>query len=102
MLEADSETDARNLEIALQKKYSTPFLPFIITLFTAPFALSLNRKGRVVTIGYAIGLWLIFMGISNGFEQAGLSGNIIPKLAVWAPLFLFSLIGVVLFSKVKT
>ncbi len=102
MLEAESETETRNLAIALNKKYSTPFLPFIITLFTAPFALSLNRKGKVITVGYAIGLWLIFMGISSGFEQAGLSGNILPTLAVWSPLFLFSMIGILLFSKVKT
>jgi len=102
MLEAESETEARNLEIALQKKYTTPFLPFIITLFTAPFALSLSRKGKVLTVGYAVALWLVFMGISSGFEQAGLSGNILPKIAVWTPLFLFSMIGVYLFSKVKT
>ena len=102
MLEAESETEARNLEIALQKKYTTPFLPFIIALFTAPFALSLSRKGKVITVGYAVGLWLVFMGISSGFEQAGLSGNILPKIAVWTPLFLFSMIGVYLFSKVKT
>jgi lipopolysaccharide export LptBFGC system permease protein LptF len=101
-LEAESETEARNLEVALQKKYTTPFLPFIIALFTAPFALSLSRKGKVVTVGYAIGLWLVFVGISSGFEQAGLSGNIFPKLAVWTPLFLFSMIGVYLFSKVRT
>jgi LPS export ABC transporter permease LptG len=102
LLEAESETEARNLEIALQKKYTTPFLPFIIALFTAPFALSLSRKGKVITVGYAVGLWLVFMGISSGFEQAGLSGNILPRLAVWTPLFLFSMIGVYLFSKVKT
>lgn len=102
MLEAESETEKRNLEIALQKKYSTPFLPFLIALFTAPFALSLNRKGRVITVGYAVGLWLIFTGISSGFEQSGLSGNILPKFAVWLPLFLFSTIGIYLFSRVKT
>jgi LPS export ABC transporter permease LptG len=102
LLEAESETEARNLDVALQKKYTTPFLPLIIALFTAPFALSLSRKGKVITVGYAVGLWLVFMGISSGFEQAGLSGNISTKLAVWTPLFLFSMIGVYLFSKVKT
>lgn len=100
--EAESETEARSLEVALQKKYTTPFLPFIIALFTAPFALSLSRKGKVLTVGYAVGLWLVFIGISSSFEQAGLSGNIFPTLAVWTPLFLFSMIGVYLFSKVRT
>jgi LPS export ABC transporter permease LptG len=102
MLEAESETERRNLEIALQKKYTTVLLPLIIALFTAPFALSLSRKGKVITVGYAVGLWLVFMGISSGFEQAGASGSILPALAVWTPLFFFSMIGVYLFSKVKT
>ncbi len=102
LLEAESETDRRNLEISLQKKYSTPFLPLLITLFTAPFALSLERKGKVMTIGYAVGVWLVFMGVSSAFEQAGLNGNLPPKLAVWTPLFLFSVVGVWLLSKVKT
>lgn len=102
LLEAESETEAKNLDVALQKKYTTPFLPLIIALFTAPFALSLSRRGKVITVGYAVGLWLVFMGISSGFEQAGLSGSLSTKLAVWTPLFLFSMIGVYLFSKVKT
>lgn len=102
MLESESESERRNLEIALQKKNTTPLLPLIIALFTAPFALSLSRKGKVITVGYAVGLWLVFMGISSGFEQAGQSGSILPKLAVWTPLLLFSMIGVYLFSKVKT
>ncbi len=102
MNQAESESEHRNLEVALQKKYSTPFLPFLITLFTAPFALSLNRKGKVLTIGYAVAVWLMFMGVSNAFEQAGLNGNLPPKFAVWTPIFLFSVIGVYLLTKVKT
>jgi LPS export ABC transporter permease LptG len=99
---AESETEHRNLEVALQKKYSTPFLPFLITLFTAPFALSLNRKGKVLTIGYAVAVWLVFMGLSNVFEQTGLNGNLPPKFAVWTPIFLFSVIGIYLLTRVKT
>ena len=103
LLEAESETESRNLNIALQKKYTTPFLPFIIVLFTAPFALSLNsRQGRVVTIGYAVALWLVFMGITTTFDQVGTSGNLLPNYAVWTPLILFSMLGIYLFSRVKT
>jgi lipopolysaccharide export system permease protein len=98
----ESETERRNFEVALEKKYTTLFLPFVITLFTAPFALSLSRKGRVVTVGYAVGFWLLFMGVTMTFEQFGLNGYIAPKFAVWSPLFLFSIIGVYLISKVRT
>lgn len=97
-----SNYEKRNYQVALEKKYSTLILPFIITLFTAPFALSLNRKGKVITIGYAVALWLLFMGVTSTFEQFGLSGFISPTLAVWAPLLLFSMLGIFLVSKIKT
>jgi LPS export ABC transporter permease LptG len=98
----NGETEQKDYEVALEKKYSTPFLPFVIALFTAPFALSLNRKGKVITIGYAIGVWLLFMGFTNTFEQFGLNGFLSPAFAVWTPLFLFSLLGIILLSKVRT
>ncbi len=100
--DSESESERRNLEVALEKKYTTLFLPFVITLFTAPFALSLSRKGRVVTVGYAVGVWLLFMGITMTFEQFGLNGYLAPLFAVWSPLFIFSIFGAFLISKVKT
>ena len=83
----ESEAEQRIYRVALEKKSTTPFLPFVITLFTAPFALSLSRKGKVVTIGYAIAVWLLFMGVTSTFEQFGLNGFINPKIAVWSPRY---------------
>lgn len=99
---SESETETRNYKVALQKKYSTPFLPFVITLFTAPFALSLSRKGRVLTVGYAVGIWLLFVGINSVFEQFGLNNFISPDMAVWSPIILFTVLGAYLLSKIKT
>lgn len=98
----ESHFEKRNYQVALEKKYTTLILPLIITLFTAPFALSLSRKGKVITVGYAVGLWLLFMGITNTFEQFGLAGFISPEISVWSPLLLFSMLGVFLLSKIKT
>ncbi len=97
-----SETEQRIYEVALEKKTTTPFLPLVITLFTAPFALSLSRTGKVRTISYAIAIWLLFMGITTIFEQFGLNGFLAPETAVWSPLLLFSMLGIFLLSKVKT
>lgn len=99
---SESETMRRIYEVALQKKYATPFLPFVIALFTLPFSLSLNRKGRVATIGCAVGIWLLFIGLINVFEQFGINDFISPQMAVWSPIFLFSIPGVYLLSKIKT
>ncbi len=94
--------EQRRFEVALQKKYSTPLLPLIITIFTAPFALSLDKKNRVITIGYAVGFWLLFMGIGNTFEQFGISGTVSPEIAIWSPLAFFAIVGLYLLTKIKT
>ncbi len=98
----DSDVEKRTLEIGLQKKYTTLFLPLVMALFTAPFALSLSRKGKAATVGYAVLLWLLFTGTATLFEQAGQSFMLSPVLAVWSPLLIFTFLGVFLLSKVKT
>ena len=100
--DAESGSEQRVYQVALEKKSTTPFLPFVITLFTAPFALSLSRKGKVVTIGYAIAIWLLYMGVTSIFEQFGLNGFVSPKIAVWSPVILFATLGAYLMSKIKT
>lgn len=99
---ADSELEKRNLSVALQKKYAVVLLPLVIALFTAPFSLSLNRKGKVATIGFAVALWLLFTGVTSVFEQLGLNGLLSPNLAVWSPLFIFTFLGLYLLSKLRT
>ncbi len=99
---ANSDTLMRTLAVALEKKYTTLILPFVIAVFTAPFALGLRRKGRVSTIGYAVGLWFVFVAVSSTMEQLGLNGTLPPAVAVWSPLILFTMIGIYMISKVRT
>lgn len=99
---SESDVERRNFGVALARKRSTLLLPLIIALFTAPFALALSRKGKSIAIGYAIGFWLIYMAITGFFEQLGLNGSLSPEIAVWSPLILFSMFGIILLSRVRT
>jgi lipopolysaccharide export LptBFGC system permease protein LptF len=99
---ASSDTEQHELAVSIQRRYSTAILPFIIALFTAPFSLSLDRKGKALTVGYAIGLWLIFTSTSKAFEQLGSNGYVPPAIAVWAPLVVFAFLGIYLLSRVRT
>src|SRR4030095_6234650 len=99
---ASSESDRHNLAVALAKKHTTLVLPFVVAIFTAPFALGLKRKGRVSTIVYAVGLWFAFVTVSSTMEQLGLNGTLPPVIAIWSPLVLFTMIGIYMISKVRT
>jgi LPS export ABC transporter permease LptG len=102
MAAAESDLERRNIAVALQQKYATLFLPLAIALFTAPFSLSLSRKGKAWTVGYAVGLWLLFTGMSSIFAQLGLNGYLSPALAVWSPPAIFAFLGVYLLTRVRT
>ncbi|HQX56757.1 MAG TPA: LptF/LptG family permease [Pyrinomonadaceae bacterium] len=99
---SDSDVESRSFAVALQKRHSLLLLPFVIALFTAPFSLSLSRKGKVITVGYAVGLWLVYTGVTNVFEQMGMNGVLGPVSAIWSPIVIFSMLGVYLVSKVRT
>ena len=99
---SNSETERTNYSIALQKRYAAFFLPLVVVLFTAPFAISISRQGSVSAIAYAIALWLLFTGVLSVFEQMAENGLISPIITVWSPIFIFSIIGMILVSKIKT
>jgi lipopolysaccharide export LptBFGC system permease protein LptF len=100
--DADSDVERRALGLALQKRYSILFLPLVIALFTAPFAATVGRKGRVVSVAAGVGLWLAFVAVISAFDQFGLVGTLPIWIAVWAPMTLFAMFGVYLISKART
>lgn len=100
--QTESEIERRALRVALQQRYSTWFVPLAIALFTAPFSLSLSRRRKAWAVGYAVGLWLLFMGTTSIFLQLGLNGYLTPALAVWSPPAIFALLGIYLLTRVRT
>jgi lipopolysaccharide export LptBFGC system permease protein LptF len=99
---ADSVVEVRALEVERQKRFARLFLPFAIALLTAPFAMTLGRRGRVISIAAGVGLWLVFVAAISFFEQLGLSGTLPTSIAVWGPLAAFSMLGLFLISRVRT
>lgn len=97
-----AESEKRSLAVAYHKRIGLLFLPAVVALFTAPFAISLGRKGKVVSVGYAVAVWLVFMGVSAMFDQLGLNGSVPAWFAVWAPMLFFAAAGLFLLSRVRT
>jgi lipopolysaccharide export LptBFGC system permease protein LptF len=100
--ETTSEAEKRSLNVGLNKKYTTIFMPLIVLLLISPFALSIHRRGKVQSIGFAVAIWLLLLGFANTFEQFGLNGSLVPSIAVWSPLLIFGLVGGFLLTRLKT
>ncbi len=101
---ADSQVEARRFEVALQKNYSTLFLPLVIVFFSAPLALS--RRGRQGSLSFALTMvvliWLLFTTAVGLFETLGTEGILPPVIAVWAPLIVFSSVGWYLLARARS
>ena len=101
---ADSPSEARRLEVALQKKYATLFMPLVIVFFSTPLALS--RRGRQGSLSFALGavvmIWLLLTTAVGLFETFGNEGMLPPIIAVWSPLIVFSSVGWYLLAKAKS
>ena len=100
--EIDSGTEKRSFALAIHKKFATLVLPFVIVLFTVPFAISMSRSSNVMMIGYAIGIWLVFTAVSNFLGQLGTAGKLPVFMAAWLPILIFAMIGTILLTRVRT
>lgn len=97
---ADSERYAYS--VGVQKRLAALFVPVVVVLFSVPWGVSLRRAPMVSSLSVAVGLWLLFIGLTNVFEQYGISGSLPPFVAVWAPVFAFATLGIYLISRIRT
>lgn len=99
---AQSANERQRLEIALQQKRATLFLPIVIVFFTVPLVLSLRRQSLTRSICAAIALWLLFLAVMAILNRIGTAGVLPAWIAVWSPLLLFSSIGWIFLARTKT
>ena len=98
----ESPAEERRLSVALQRRYSSLFLPLVLVIFSAPLALSLRRQASIGrSLGMALGIWLLFTLAISLFERLGNEGILPPSVAVWSPLILFSSLGCYLLAKTR-
>ncbi|MBN2383740.1 LPS export ABC transporter permease LptG [bacterium] len=98
----DKGIDTTLYQTDLLAKLSMPFISFVIALFGIPFAITFQRSGTLVGIGFSIFIGMVYfvayrMGISLGH------GNQLPPfLAAWGPNLLFIVIGLYLILRART
>lgn len=94
--------DTVRLRVRMQKKMSFPVFAFSMALLAIPFAM--RTAGRTTLWPVCIGLGMIVAYYaSDAFaEQLGMSGQLQPPLAAWAPSLLFAICGAYFMLRVRT
>jgi len=99
---SESDSEKRNLEVMIERRYAVLFIPLVMALFTAPFAISFSKQGKAAGVGGAVTVWLLYAGAASICEQLGINGSLPPRIAVWAPLFVFASLGAYLIARART
>lgn len=89
-------------EVALQRKFAFPVVPFIMTLIAVPFAVTTGKRGAMYGIGVGIVLALVYWTAISIFAALGAGGLMSPALAAWAPNLLFGATAAYLLLTVRT
>jgi lipopolysaccharide export system permease protein len=97
-----SGTDVNVLRVERMLKIAIPMTSLVILLFGAPLATSTQRGGAAYGVGVSLATTVIFLMLIQLTKAIGGKGLLPPELAAWLPSILFGIIGLALFSRVRT
>lgn len=97
-----SGTDVNKWRVERMLKIAIPVTSLVILLFGAPLATSTQRGGTAYGVGVSLATTIIFLMLIQLTKAVGGKGIISPELAAWLPSILFGVIGLTLFTRVRT
>ncbi len=97
-----NRSDTSRYEAKLYYKYSFPFSSLIMVLIAIPFSFRMGNRGALYGIGIAVGISMIFWGISGITSAMGSTGILSPFISAFAPVIIFSSISIWMFINIKT
>jgi lipopolysaccharide export system permease protein len=97
-----SGAEVNELRVERMLKIAIPVTCIVILLFGAPLATSTQRGGAAYGIGLSLATTVVFLMLIQLTKGIGGKGMIPADLAAWLPSIIFGVVGVILFSRVKT
>lgn len=89
----------KEFEIEYEKRFSFPFAAFILTLIGVSLSSKKVKGGMGMNLGFGLLLsfsYIMFYTVSSTFA---INGSLSPRIAVWLPNIVFSIIAAILYQK---
>lgn len=97
-----SGAEVNELRVERMLKIAIPVTCIVILLFGAPLATSTQRGGAAYGIGLSLATTVVFLMLIQLTKGIGGKGMIPADLAAWLPSIIFGVVGIILFSRVRT
>ena len=80
----------------LQYRWALPWVCLLVVFIAAPLGIVYSRRGVLGAAATAIGLFFSLVFFSNLFVALGKGNRLSPWLAIWGPMLVYFLIGLLL------
>ena len=101
LTEAHDEQQANTYEVEIWKKYSIPVACIVFVIIGVPVAVRYRRAGVALVVGVSLVVFCAYYVALIGGENLADRELLPPFWAMFAPNFLFGLIGVVAFFQAR-
>lgn len=91
----------KELLVELYRKPSIPVTVLVATIFGIAFGARISKGGAIASVGYSIGLYLVYYGVTSFLLALGKMGKVMPFLAVWTPQIAFGIIAGILLKRTR-
>jgi lipopolysaccharide export system permease protein len=95
-------TERGDITMNIHFRLLRPVLSLTLLFMTLPLVLGGYGRNMFINLGFALGNSAMFYGMLLLCEYLGSSAMLIPSLAAWVPLFLFSLVATWRWDRIKT
>ncbi len=91
-----------DLEISFHYHFTWPLANVVLLLLALPFAVHFERGSKVGRVILAIAICAAYLIADLAFQNLGRGEFLHPVVAAWAPMIVFSSLGLVMFSSMRT
>jgi lipopolysaccharide export system permease protein len=82
------------MQVQLADKVAYPFAAFVSVLIALPLAIRFGKRGRMLAMAIAIGVFFFYYMLTFATSALGRNGLVNPSLAAWTPNIIIGTLGI--------